>query len=206
MGHNKLGDEGVIGFIPSGLERNRTLLHLGLQENGLTCAGVISLAESLASGTQLKRVDLRKNQIALAGLMALVAALKHCQTITRLDLDCKSSTSPDQNTAEYQRLVEEIANCCTSHEVAKENDTLSCLPSDLKRSTNEPIAVDEVISRKISLTCPVPPSEKMLLPLKNQADPKNDDQPRVSRKLRSPLPSPSPSPLPSPSGRFKVFI
>lgn len=171
----------------------------------MTCTGVISLAESLASGTRLKRVDLRKNQIALAGLMALVAALKHCQTITRLDLDCKPSTSSDQNTAEYQRLIEEIANSCTSHEAAKENDTLSCLPSDLKRSANQPGIVDEVISRKISLTCPVPPSDKLVLPLKNQAD----DQPRVSRKLRSPLPSPSPSPspspLPSPSGRFKVL-
>lgn len=86
LGYNSLGDEGLIGMIPSGLERNRTLLHLGLQETGLTCTGVISLAESLATGTGLQRVDLRKNNFQLAGLMALAAALKLCPTVTRVDL------------------------------------------------------------------------------------------------------------------------
>lgn len=213
LGHNKLGDEGIIGLIPSGLERNRWLLHLGLQENGLTCPGIISLSESLATGTQLKRVDLRKNKIALAGLMALAAALKHCPTITQLDLDPidpppSTTSGHHQNAAEYQRLIEEIATCCTSHETeANDSDTLSSLPSDLnKRSSNNKEAnADEVMSRKISLTCLVPPSDKqLLLPLNNKED---DQQPR--RKLRSPLPSPSPSPSPSPlpspsGGRFKV--
>jgi hypothetical protein len=215
LGHNKLGDEGIIGLIPCGLERNRSLLNLGLQENGLTCSGIISLSESLATGTLLKRVDLRKNNIALAGLMALAAALKHCPTITQLDLDptdpsTSSSSCDQQNAAEYQRLIEEIATCCTSHETeANDGDTLSSLPSDLntKRSANNKEAdSDETISRKISLTCLVPPSEKqLLLPLNNKED---DQQPR--RKLRSPLPSPSPSPSPSPlpspsGGRFKVL-
>jgi hypothetical protein len=213
LGHNKLGDEGIIGLIPSGLERNRWLLHLGLQENGLTCPGIISLSESLATGTQLKRVDLRKNKIALAGLMALAAALKHCPTINQLDLDPidpppSTTSGHHQNAAEYQRLIEEIATCCTSHETeANDSDTLSSLPSDLnKRSSNNKEAnADEVMSRKISLTCLVPPSDKqLLLPLNNKED---DQQPR--RKLRSPLPSPSPSPSPSPlpspsGGRFKV--
>jgi hypothetical protein len=169
----------------------------------------------LATGTLLKRVDLRKNNIALAGLMALAAALKHCPTITQLDLDptdpsTSSSSCDQQNAAEYQRLIEEIATCCTSHETeANDGDTLSSLPSDLntKRSANNKEAdSDETISRKISLTCLVPPSEKqLLLPLNNKED---DQQPR--RKLRSPLPSPSPSPSPSPlpspsGGRFKVL-
>lgn len=141
--------------------------------------------------------------------MALAAAVKHSLTITKLDLDIDISTSTDQHSVEYQRLIDEIATCCISHNMANENDTVSSLPSDLKRSTKAAsTAVDDVISRKISLTCPVPPSEKMLLPLA-QTDEKNDQQqPRVPRKLRSPLPSPSPSPspspLPSPSGRFKV--
>ena len=214
-----MGDEGIIGLIPSGLERNRSLLHLGLQENGLTCTGIISLAESLANGTQLKRVDLRKNHIALAGLMALAAALKHCVTITQLDLDVDPSTtsttitSSDQHTAEYKRLMEEISNCCACHEAANEGDTLSCLPSDLKQPGNvedtaSAAAGDEVISRKISLTCSVPPSDKLQLPLKPDED--GEQAERVPRKLRSPLPSPSPSPspspLPSPSGRFKVLF
>jgi hypothetical protein len=216
LGHNKLGDEGIIGLIPSGLEHNRSLLNLGLQDNGLTCPGIISLSESLATGTQLKRVDLRKNNIALAGLMALAAALKHCPTITQLDLDptdsstsSSSSCDQQQNAAEYQRLIEEIVTFCTSHETeANDSDTLSSLPSDLNKrsSNNKEASSDEVISRKISLTCLVPPSEKqLLLPLNNKEE---DQQPR--RKLRSPLPSPSPSPSPSPlpspiGGRFKVF-
>lgn len=225
LGHNKLGDDGIINLIPSGLERNRSLLLLGLQENGLTCPGIISLSESLATGTKLKRIDLRKNSIGLAGLMALAAALKHCPTISQVDLDTdnhrnvnSSTSSPDQqqlehNTAEYRRLTEEIATLCAAHETeANDSDTLSSLPSDLnKQSTNiteevEMANADDVASRKISLTCLVPPSEKLLLlPLNNE----DDQQPRVPRKLRSPLPSPSPSPSPSPlpspsGGRFKV--
>ena len=91
LGHNKLGDEGLIVLIPGGLEYNRSLHNLGLQANGLSCCSTISLAESLALGTQLHRVDLRKNSIQLAGLMALAVALKLCPTITCLDLDINSS-------------------------------------------------------------------------------------------------------------------
>lgn len=183
--------------------------------------GIISLAESLATGTQLKRIDLRKNSVGLAGLMALAAALKHCPTISQVDLDPEnvdsSTSSPDwqqleHNTAEYRRLTEEIMTCCTFHEIeANDNDTLSSLPSDLNKrpihNADEAVEMsDDVASRKISLTCLVPPSEKLLLlPLNHE----NDQQPRVPRKFRSPLPSPSPSPSPSPlpspsGGRFKV--
>lgn len=95
LGYNPLKDDGLIGFLPSGLERNRTLLHLGLQQTGLTCSAIISLAEYLASGTSLKRVDLRKNEVNLAGLMALGAALKHCPSVIRLDL--LNITPPSEN-------------------------------------------------------------------------------------------------------------
>lgn len=156
----------------------------------------------------MKRIDLRKNPIALAGLMALAAALKHCPTITRLDLDDLSSTSTDHNTAEHQRLIDEITSCCTSHEISNDNDTLSSLPSDLTRAMKEPAKGDDLISRKISLTCSVPPSGGLVLPIIQTDSAKEDDGQRVPRKLRSPLPSPSPSPspspLPSPSGRFRV--
>lgn len=92
LGHNKLGDEGVITFIPSGLERNRSLLHMGLQDNGLTCTAMISLAESMAAGTKLQRIDLRKNYCELAGLMALAAAIKLCPTVTRIDMNISHPT------------------------------------------------------------------------------------------------------------------
>ena len=63
----------------------------GLQANGLTCCGIISLAETLATGTQLQRLDLRKNSFQLAGLMALAVALKLCPTLTCLDINVTSS-------------------------------------------------------------------------------------------------------------------
>lgn len=93
LGYNRLGNDGLSALVASGLERNRWLLHLGLQENNLTCCGIISLAESMANGTRLQRVDLRKNKFQLAGLMALSAALKLCPTVTCLDLD-DVTTSP----------------------------------------------------------------------------------------------------------------
>lgn len=86
LGQNQLEDDGVISFVSAGLNRNRSLLHLGLQATGLTCSGVIGLAEALASGTALQRVDLRKNDVRLAGLMALAVALKLCPTVIRVDL------------------------------------------------------------------------------------------------------------------------
>ena len=91
LGCNKLGDQGLMDMIPGGLEHNRSLHNLGLQANNLTCCAIISLAESLASGTRLHRVDLRKNAVQLAGLMALAAAMKLCPTVTCLDLNVTSS-------------------------------------------------------------------------------------------------------------------
>lgn len=95
LGYNRLADDGLAALVASGLERNRWLLHLGLQENNLTCCGVISLAESIANGTRMQRIDLRKNKFQLAGLMALAAALKLCPTVTCLDLDDNFTTSDD---------------------------------------------------------------------------------------------------------------
>lgn len=66
---------------------------------------------------------------------------------------------------------------------------------------------EEIISRKISLTCFTPICEtKLILPL-IRTDEENEDGVRMPRRLRSPLPSPQPSPQPSPcSSRFKVEL
>lgn len=186
----------------SGLERNRSLLHLGLQDNGVTCSGVIALAEALTNGVQLRRVDLRKNKFELAGLMALAAALKHTRTLTRLDLDVEA---PPQHAEEYDRLTRDISELCAANLSALEQ-VASEQPAETVDAAQ---AARNDFSRKISLTCPLPATnDRILLSLTEEEEEEDETGKRVSRKLRSPLPSPSfspsPSPVPSPSGRFKV--
>lgn len=124
-----------------------------------------------------------------------------------------------QDAAEFRRLENEIAECCAAHvgsATAKEGEA-SGADSVPVETGNEPkpethsviSAVEQLVSRKTSLTCTSPPSEKLLVLPLIRTDEENEfrteqDQQRTPRKLRSPLPSPSPSPLPSPSGRFKV--
>ena len=72
-----------------------------LQDSELSCAGLIALAECLANGTRLQRVDLRKNVVQVAGLMALAAALKISKTVTCLDLNCTVSPSCQVRTTRF---------------------------------------------------------------------------------------------------------
>jgi len=214
LGCNKLGDQGLMDMIPGGLEHNRSLHNLGLQANNLTCCAIISLAESLASGTRLHRVDLRKNAVQLAGLMALAAAMKLCPTVTCLDLNVTSS----ENSEEYDRLSGEISALCAAHQSLIEEPATTETPENHEEcveadATASPTVTEDLSVRKVSLTCPLPLLPCVPVIVTDEGQEEEQQQERVARKFRSPLPSPMPSPLPSPvavrtpaisASRFKV--
>lgn len=224
-----LGDEGLIGLVPNGLDRNHCLLHLGLQENQLTCSSIISVAGCLATGTNLRRIDLRKNNLQLAGLMALHATLKLCPTITCLDLNI-GVTDDDKVSElsacaflkyrqlkrflfkyfeEYTRLQKEIDDLCKQHAANADSSPQGYNGDTLDHEEAELMRKSSGLTRKASLTCSIPPNQASSTPMLciGGNETITEEQANLERrKLRSPCPSPLLSPLPSPSSRFKVSL
>jgi hypothetical protein len=109
-----------------------------------------------------------------------------------------------QHSEDYVRLKREISDLCEAHRAAIEAE-----------AAKKAAPCGECVSRKTSLTCPIPTNENNVPVIRTEGAEtitEEDEEQNTKRKLRSPLPSPSPSPspsplpspVPSPSSRFKV--
>uniref|UniRef100_A0A1B6DCG1 Protein phosphatase 1 regulatory subunit 37 n=1 Tax=Clastoptera arizonana TaxID=38151 RepID=A0A1B6DCG1_9HEMI len=212
IGQNVLSNE-MLHATKDALQKNKSLLRLGMQSTHLTCEGAIALAEIIADNSVLQRIDLRDNNIQVAGLMALALSMNVNTNISRVDLDNtprrKHSMGPSLD--EYVRLVAEIRSFCQRNESTQVK--LETKTETNEVSEKEPVTTPEKRSRigsfacrKISLTCETL-MRSAIAPSPEPATQHLNEPKRSSGRLRSPAPSPIPSPVASPSptrNRFQV--
>jgi transcriptional regulator NrdR family protein len=173
IGYNNLTDEVVANIAPS-LEITTTLEGLGLQCTLLTCKGIDSLAVAIENNNSLQKINLKGNKaIQVTGLERLCQALTSSK-ISKIEIDDSNRSSHDPQA--YVQLVKKMNAICTVNKTFKE-------------TSNDEIASNQMVSRKVSLSC----EPRYVTP----------DTPAAAVQIESPITSPIPSPRP-PKSRFQI--
>ena len=71
LGHNNLGDHGVVDLFNSLVKCGATLVHISVQANNISDVAAVSIAYSLQSLPRLSSISLANNNITETGSMAI---------------------------------------------------------------------------------------------------------------------------------------
>lgn len=138
MASNRLTDKGAIA-ITKGLETNKSLTELNLNQNDISPAGAKAISKALAVNTSLKELTLFGNNIGSEGISDMAEALSK-NTHTSLSL-----LNLGYNGEIDAKAAQAIGN------LVKKNTSLKKLPlfdSPIMNSSDATVIVDAIISNK----------------------------------------------------------